>query len=107
MWLFYLLFSLILQIWYVEVRISWSVSESTLDFEITRVDCVSIRRVSQSSPSHCQLLSLSLSASLSQTRTHARTDEHTHAQKTGITVCQKQLIKYASLTITDIAISPC
>ena len=33
------IFSLILQIWYVEVRISWSISESPLDLEITRVDC--------------------------------------------------------------------
>ena len=40
MWLFDLFFSLILQIWYVEVRISWSNSESPLDFEITRVDCI-------------------------------------------------------------------
>ena len=27
-------------IWYVEVRISRSISESPLDFEITRVDCI-------------------------------------------------------------------
>ena len=40
MWLFDLLFSSILQIWYVEVRISRSISEITLDFEITRVDCI-------------------------------------------------------------------
>ena len=33
-------FSSILQIWYVEVRISRSVSESPLEFEITRVDCI-------------------------------------------------------------------
>ena len=39
MWLFDLLFS-ILQIWYVEIRISRNVSESPLDFEIPRVDCV-------------------------------------------------------------------
>ena len=32
-------FSSILQIWYVEVRISRSISESPLEFEITRVDC--------------------------------------------------------------------
>ena len=32
----------ILQIWYVEVRISRSIPESPLDFEITRVNCVSI-----------------------------------------------------------------
>ena len=32
-------FSSILQIWYIEVRISQSISESPLDFEITRVDC--------------------------------------------------------------------
>ena len=36
-----LIFSSILQIWYVEVRISRSISESPLDFEITRVDCIS------------------------------------------------------------------
>ena len=34
-----LVFSSILQIWYVEVRISRSVSEGHFDFEITRVDC--------------------------------------------------------------------
>ena len=34
-------FSSILQIWYVEVRISRSISESPLEFEITRVDCIS------------------------------------------------------------------
>ena len=39
MWLFDLLFSSIPQNWYVEVRISRSVSESPLDFEITRVGC--------------------------------------------------------------------
>ena len=33
-------FSSILQIWYVEVRISRSISESPLEFEITRVDCI-------------------------------------------------------------------
>ena len=32
-------FSSILQIWYVEVRISRSISESHLEFEITRIDC--------------------------------------------------------------------
>ena len=35
------IFSSILQIWYVEVRISRSISEGSLDFEITRVDCIS------------------------------------------------------------------
>ena len=41
MWLFgYSFFSSILQILYVEVRISRSISESSLDFEITRVDCI-------------------------------------------------------------------
>ena len=33
------IFSSILQIWYVEVWISRSISESPLDFEITRVNC--------------------------------------------------------------------
>ena len=32
--------SSILQIWYVEVRISRSISESPLEFEITRVDYI-------------------------------------------------------------------
>ena len=32
-------FSSILQIWYVEVRISWSILESPLEFKITRVNC--------------------------------------------------------------------
>ena len=31
--------SSLLQLWYLEVRISRSVSESPLEFEITRVDC--------------------------------------------------------------------
>ena len=34
------IFSSILQLWYVEVRISRSISESPLEFEITRVDCI-------------------------------------------------------------------
>ena len=34
-----IIFSSILQIWYVEVRISRSVLEGPFDFEITRVDC--------------------------------------------------------------------
>ena len=34
------IFSSILQIWYVKVRISRSISESPLDFEITRIDCM-------------------------------------------------------------------
>ena len=37
--LFNLLFSSLSQLWYVEVRISRSVSVSPLEFEITRVDC--------------------------------------------------------------------
>ena len=40
MWLFNLLFSSLSQLWYVEVRISRSVSVSPLEFEITRVDCI-------------------------------------------------------------------
>ena len=39
MWLFDLLFCSLLQLWYFEVRISRSVSESPLEFEITRADC--------------------------------------------------------------------
>ena len=38
----WLVFSSFLQIWYVEVRISRSVSEGPFDFEITRVDCISL-----------------------------------------------------------------
>ena len=34
-------FSSVLKIWYVEVRISRSVSEGPFKFEITRVDCIS------------------------------------------------------------------
>ena len=37
-----IIFSSILKMWYVEVRISRSVSESPLQFEITRVDCIVI-----------------------------------------------------------------
>ena len=40
LWLFELFVSSVLQIWYVEVRISRSISESPLEFEITRVDCI-------------------------------------------------------------------
>ena len=36
------IFSSILQIWYVEVRISRSISEGPLDFEITGVDCIMV-----------------------------------------------------------------
>ena len=35
-----IIFSSILQTWYVELRISRSISESPLEFEITRVDCM-------------------------------------------------------------------
>ena len=34
------IFSSSLQIWYVEVRISKSIVESSLDFEIMRIDCI-------------------------------------------------------------------
>ena len=37
MWLFKLFF---LQIWYVVVRTSLSISESPLEFKVTRVDCI-------------------------------------------------------------------
>ena len=37
-----IIFSSILQIWYVEVRISRSISESALEFEITRVECIKL-----------------------------------------------------------------
>ena len=37
-----IIFSSILQTWYVELRISRSISESPLEFEITRVDCMTI-----------------------------------------------------------------
>ena len=40
MWLIKFIFSSILQTWYVELRISRSISESPLGFEITRVDCI-------------------------------------------------------------------
>ena len=40
MWLFDLFFPSILQIWYVEERISRSISEGPLDFQITGVDCM-------------------------------------------------------------------
>ena len=40
MWLFELLVSLLPQSWHFEVRISGSVSESPLEFEITRVDYI-------------------------------------------------------------------
>ena len=37
----FVFFSSILPIWYVKIRISRSISESHLDFEIMRVDCIS------------------------------------------------------------------
>ena len=43
MWLFDLLFSSRPQLRYVEALISRSVSESPLEFEITRVDCINTR----------------------------------------------------------------
>ena len=43
MWSFDLLFSSLLQLWYFEVRIFRSVSESPSEFEITRVDCIAGR----------------------------------------------------------------
>ena len=39
-WWFDLFFSSVLQIWYVEVWISRSISESPLGLEITRGDCI-------------------------------------------------------------------
>ena len=42
-----IIFSSILQTWYVELRISRSISESPLEFEITRVDCISQNILSQ------------------------------------------------------------
>ena len=45
MWLFDLLFSSLLQLCYFKVRISQSVSESPLEFEITRVNCTSMKWV--------------------------------------------------------------
>ena len=53
------IFSSILQFWYVEVRISRRISESPLEFEITRVDCIliSFRYVSaEESPNRNPLL---------------------------------------------------
>ena len=40
MWLFDFIFSLILQIGYVDLRISRRISDSPLNFEITGVDCI-------------------------------------------------------------------
>ena len=40
-----IIFSSILQTWYVELRISRSISESPLEFEITRVDCMLKRNI--------------------------------------------------------------
>ena len=46
MWLFDLSFFFsILQIWYVEIQISQSISENPMDFEMTRVDCISAESV--------------------------------------------------------------
>ena len=40
-----IVFSSILQIWYVEVRIARSISESPVEFEITRIDCIFILNI--------------------------------------------------------------
>ena len=42
MWLFDLSFPSILQIWYVEERISRNISEGLFDFEISGVDCICV-----------------------------------------------------------------
>ena len=47
-----IIFSSILQIWYVEVRISRSISESPFEFEITRVDCICILYIWSTVHSH-------------------------------------------------------
>ena len=43
-----IIFSWTLQIWYVQVRISWSISESPLEFKIMRVDRIILSPVDQS-----------------------------------------------------------
>ena len=42
MWLFEILFSSLLQLWYFEVKLSRSISQSPLEFKITRVNCTDI-----------------------------------------------------------------
>ena len=42
MWLFDFIFCSGMQIWYVQVRISQSISESPLELEIMRVNCTSV-----------------------------------------------------------------
>ena len=42
-----IIFSSILQIWYVEVRIHRSISESLLEFQVTRVDCISFANIGE------------------------------------------------------------
>ena len=39
-----IIFSFILKIWYVDVQISWSISESPFELEITEVDCIKMQR---------------------------------------------------------------
>ena len=53
-WLFKLFFSSILQIWYVEVRISRTVYEGPFDFEITRVDCIISSNMASCLHEYCQ-----------------------------------------------------
>ena len=43
-----------MQIWYVEVRISRSIPECPLDFEITRVDCICIYLSKVNGPCPCK-----------------------------------------------------
>ena len=55
MWLFDLVCFSILQIWYIEVQIYWSISESPLDIEITRVDYLSwklFKKISETSETY-------------------------------------------------------
>ena len=55
-----IIFSSNLQIWYVEVQISRSISESLLEFEITRVDCIILKKRTTETNFASQLMCLGL-----------------------------------------------
>ena len=68
-----IIFSSILQIWFVEVRISRSISESPLEFEITRVDCI-VEIVYNTSKHSSNLRNLFSVQCLTQNNIHIITD---------------------------------
>ena len=69
-----IIFSSILQIWYVELRISRSISESPLEFEITRVDCIIKTTMMKQSKWHNDDLKPKRKKTTNRTKTSPTTD---------------------------------